>query len=77
MTPLHYACNKGHVAVVEILIKYGADLFKRSEVSRLTMPKNSTFRLMNHFWQSYETPLDVTRSKQIKNLLSKLTRGNY
>eukprot|EP00029_Vermamoeba_vermiformis_P001439 TRINITY_DN1160_c0_g1_i1.p1 TRINITY_DN1160_c0_g1~~TRINITY_DN1160_c0_g1_i1.p1 ORF type:complete len:585 (-),score=142.08 TRINITY_DN1160_c0_g1_i1:52-1806(-) len=51
MTPLHYACNKGHLAVVEILIKYGADLFKRSE--------------------SYETPLDVTRSKQIKNLLKK------
>jgi len=48
MTPLHYACNKGHLAVVEILIKYGADLLKRSDVSGLVKVEKSLL-LMNFF----------------------------
>ena len=38
-TPLHYACDGGHVKVVEMLLKHGADAEAKDNVS--TAPLSS------------------------------------
>lgn len=84
-TPLHFACQSGHVGVVEILLSRGAEINSMASMTPLHYACNkghvAVVEILIKYGadlfkrsESYETPLDVTRSKQIKNLLKKEMR---
>ena len=62
-TPLHDASSRGHLKVVELLLKSGADKNIKNNV------KNGSFYYSHHYFQVGKCAADMTSNNEIQNLI--------
>ena len=62
-TPLHWASRNGHLKVVELLLKSGADKNIKNNV------KNGSFYYSHHYFQDGQCAADMTSNKEIQDLI--------
>ena len=48
-TPVHFAAKDGHVEVIELLMKHGANINCADEVSIVMLPTKNTFQIFKPF----------------------------